>query len=106
MNRIPQWIGACWLATSALIFLLPSEARADYLQTYVAVTCDAASGRGMVRFGYGDADQPPRFIEVDAKVDGGLSKHPVENSSEEEAHCSLPSGREIKVRSGVNTTFG
>jgi hypothetical protein len=59
----------------------------------------------MVRFGYGDADQPPRFVEVDAKVDGGLSKRPVENSSEEEARCSLPGGREIKVRTGVNARF-
>ena len=78
-------------------------AHADWFQTYVAATCDAASGRGMVRFGYGDADDSPKFAEVDSTVDGGLSHTPVTTYSKTDASCSFPSGREIKVRYVMGT---
>jgi hypothetical protein len=85
-------------------------AHADYLQTYVATTCDSSSGRGMVRFGYGDADDPPKFSEVSPEIDGGLSKIPVTNADKLQASCSLPDGREIKIRyvpgSNVADTLG
>ena len=73
-------------------------ARADYLQTYVAATCDRGSGRGMVRFGYGDADDPPKFSAVSKEVDGGLSEIAVTNAAKVEATCSVPGDRKIRVR--------
>jgi hypothetical protein len=78
-------------------------AHADWFQTYVAATCDAASGRGMVRFGYGDADDPPKFAEVEPTVDGGLSHAPVTSYDKTDASCSFPSGREIEIRYAMGT---
>jgi uncharacterized protein YecT (DUF1311 family) len=52
----------------------------------------------MVRFGYGDADDPPKFSEVSKEIDGGLSEIPVANAARVEASCSLPGNRKIRVR--------
>jgi hypothetical protein len=88
------------LLVGALVVLFGAgnPAFADYLQTYVATTCDMTTGRGMVRFGYGDADDAPKFIEVAPTVDGGLSTIPVANADKVQASCVFPAGREIKVR--------
>jgi hypothetical protein len=82
----------------AIMLSAANVAHADWFQTYVAATCDAPSGRGIVRFGYGDADDPPKFALVDSSVDGGLSHISVTNADKTDASCSFPSGREIKVR--------
>lgn len=88
------------LLTGAVLVLscVARPAFADYLQTYVATTCDASTGRGMVRFGYGDADDPPKFDQVAQNVDGGLSQLPITNADKTQASCLFPTGREIKVR--------
>ncbi len=74
-----------------------APAQADWLQTYVGTTCDETSGRAMVRFGYADADDPPKFDHVSKDVDGGLSFLPVSNVSQVESSCSVSKDRIVRV---------
>ncbi|MGN6525850.1 MAG: hypothetical protein ACTHL8_05635 [Burkholderiaceae bacterium] len=92
--------GCAPLAVFAALALHASVARADYLATWVAATCDVRTGRAMVRFGYADAEDAPVFDALDPAVDGGLSLRPPDNASQYEAGCRLGPAREVKVRLG------
>lgn len=56
MKRI-AWIIVGWLA-------LLTTTYADSLTISIGVTCDAKSGRVLDRFGYADANDDPKFAEV------------------------------------------
>lgn len=74
------------------------SAHADYLNEWIAITCDSSSGLAAVRFGYADGDALPLFIQGDPAIDHGLTTRTPANASQREASCSLPDGREVKVR--------
>lgn len=80
------------------LLALALPAQADWFQTWVGAVCDPQSGRGLVRFGYGDANDPGTFLNFDDPVIGGLTKLPVKNADKTDAWCSFPSGREIRIR--------
>lgn len=89
----------------ALIILgcvcLAGSAYADHLSVSIGVTCDPASERALVRIGYADDEDEPKFAEIDKSLDGGLSLLPVNDSSnfpaKSIATCTLPSGSVVKA---------
>jgi hypothetical protein len=88
------------LLTSFLIvgsFLLSKSAQADDLFFYVGVTCDHASNRALVRFGYGDSSEEPVFGNLPTNIDGGLSQLAISRSGDSDASCTMPDGVEVKV---------
>lgn len=94
-----RYVSSWALSCTFLVGILASTAaRADYFSSWIATTCDPGSGMAAVRFGYADADDAPLFMHADPSIDHGLTAMPTPNASQQEASCSLPSGREVRVR--------
>jgi hypothetical protein len=90
-----------WGGITTVIWLLGNTAvSADWLQSWVAVTCDSVTNQALVRFGYADGNSSPTFVQIPKDIDGGLSLIPVSDPHLSEASCTFPDGREVKVRKG------
>lgn len=82
---------------------LQTPAYADYLSIAVTVACDKESNMALVRFGYGDDADTPKFAQLADSHYLTLSKAPADlrgGPEQNEASCKMPDGREIKVRKG------
>lgn len=89
------------LSGALAAFLCGGTAYADYFSPWVAATCNPGSGMAAVRFGYADARDVPLFMAANPSIDHGVTAMPASNASQREAACSLPSGRQVKVRLGT-----
>ena len=80
---------------------LVGSAYADHLSVSIGVTCDPTSERALVRLGYADDEDEPKFAEIGKSLDGGLSLLPVNDFSDLPtkfiATCTLPSGGVVKA---------
>ena len=110
------WLGEVAVATRltkipALIGLILScvqttAARADMLNTYVVLSCDAANNKAMLRFGYADEDEAPKFVPLPHVAASDLSRQPVpanlasviDPKQAQEVSCTLRNGNEVRAR--------
>jgi hypothetical protein len=96
------------LIVAGLLSVLPNSANADYLSVAVTVTCDHLSNRALVRFGYGDDADNPKFASIADENYRALSIAPPElpgGFEQDEATCVLPDGREVRARKGYGPVF-
>jgi hypothetical protein len=80
--------------------------RADELNTYMALSCDAVNNRAILRFGYADDDDRPTFAAMPQGFDWPELKPPVADGfpngvlhdEPRETSCRLAHGVEVKAR--------
>jgi len=70
--RLSSSISLAVVLAAVMSATVSRPARADWLQTYVATRCAAASGTGIVQFGYADAVDPAKFAALDPSTMGPI----------------------------------
>jgi hypothetical protein len=91
-----RWRPALSCCAAISLCCASRTAHADWLQTYVGATCDAH--RGVVLFGYGDADGAPDYPKIEATLDRDLSNRRPTSTGRVKASCIMGDGRQILVR--------